>query len=128
MFTKRFAVSLIERAIKTFAQSLIALWPLGDAAFGLLDVDWRKAASIAGMAALLSALSSIVSAPVGPDGSPSLVGEPPKEPKELLDDTPPQVVDDDGTPTEHALDGTPGEIPASQFLPPPSATRYDGPR
>lgn len=95
VFTKRFALSALERATKTFAQTLIALWSVGDAALGLVDVDWKKAASVAGLAAVLSILTSVVSAPVGPDNSPSLVGEPPKQPEALLEDEP----------GDHALDG-----------------------
>lgn len=79
MLNKRFWMSAAERAAKTFAQTLIALWPLGENAFGLLSIDWRQSLSVAGLAAVLSVLTSVVSSPIGPDGSPSLVGEPPKE-------------------------------------------------
>jgi hypothetical protein len=111
MWSKRFWLSLVERALKTFAQALIAIWPLGDAALGLVDVDWRKSMSIAGLAAAVSVLTSIVSAPVGPDGSPSLVGEPPQEPVAVLGV-------EAGVPmskARHDLDGDPGELPAADF-------------
>jgi hypothetical protein len=88
VWTKRFWLSLLERALKTFAQSLIALWPLGENAFGLLDVDWQSSLSVAGLAAAVSALTSIASAGIGPDGSPSLVGEPPVQPATVLNADP----------------------------------------
>ncbi len=94
MWTKSFWLSLLERALKTFAQTLIALWPLGENAFGLLDVDWQSSLSIAGLAAAVSALTSIASAGIGPDGSPSLVGEPPVQPATVLTADP-----DDAAPT-----------------------------
>jgi hypothetical protein len=94
MFTKRFWLSLAERAGKTFAQSLGAL--LTADGVGLLDIDWPAALSAAGMAAFLSVLTSIASERIGPDQSPSLVGEPPKQPEALLEDE---------APGAHALDG-----------------------
>ena len=73
IYTKReFWTSAIERAVKTFAQSAAAVGLAG--ATGLLDVDWQGAASAAGLAALLSVLTSVASAPVGEPG-PSLGAE-----------------------------------------------------
>ncbi len=72
MFSKAFALATAERAVKTFAQTLVALLSVG--ATGLLDVDWPVALSAAGLATLLSVLTSIASGTVGND-SPSLVGE-----------------------------------------------------
>lgn len=69
MLTKAFAKAMLERAIKTFAQTLVAMF--SGQAVGVLDVDWGKAASIAGMAALLSVLTSVASTSFGGDG-PSL--------------------------------------------------------
>jgi hypothetical protein len=124
MWTARFWLSTAERFLKTFCQTLIALWPLGDAVLGWLDVDWKKSVSLAVMAAALSVLTSIVSAPVGPDNSPSLVGEPPKQPAAALEY--------DDTPGEHALDGDEGEIPVSRLTPPPApqpkTSRYRHPQ
>jgi hypothetical protein len=76
MRTKEFWVSAAERGIKTFAQSLAASLIVF---VGVLDVDWVNSLSAAGLATLLSFLSSVGSAKVGPDNSPSLVGEPPQE-------------------------------------------------
>ncbi|MGH3883708.1 MAG: holin [Pseudonocardiaceae bacterium] len=71
MFTYRFWQLASERAVKTFAQSLVAI--LSATGVGLLTVPWSTALPTAGMAALLSVLTSMASAPVGEPGSPSLL-------------------------------------------------------
>lgn len=76
MRTREFWVSAGERAVKTFAQSLLATLVVFT---GVLEVDWVNSLSAAALATVISVLSSLASAGVGPDGSPSLVGEPPKE-------------------------------------------------
>lgn len=68
-FTKAFVIATAERAIKTFAQSLLAV--VGVTGIGIGDVDWVTAFSVAGVATLASVLSSIISAGFGGDG-PSL--------------------------------------------------------
>ena len=70
MFEKKFLEATLERAIKTFVQTLLAL--LGTDAAGVLSVDILAAAQVAGAAALLSVLTSLGSSKVG-DASPSLV-------------------------------------------------------
>jgi hypothetical protein len=71
MFTYPFWRAATERAVKSFAQSLLAV--LGVGGLGLLNVDWLTALSTAGMATLLSVLTSIASESVGPQGDPSVV-------------------------------------------------------
>lgn len=71
--TAAFWTAAAERALKTFAQTAVAL--LGVDTFGLLDVDWTTTASAAGLAALISLLTSIGTAGVRSDGSLSLAGE-----------------------------------------------------
>ena len=71
MFSSAFWRATVERAVKSFAQSLVAI--LGAAQVGLLDANWLSALSIAGMALLLSVLSSIGSAGIGESQDPSLV-------------------------------------------------------
>jgi hypothetical protein len=69
----QFFRALAERAFKTFAQTLAATLVAGGA--DLFSVGWKQALSLAGMATLLSALSSIGSSAIGDPSSPSLVGE-----------------------------------------------------
>ena len=71
MWTKLFWLGAVERAIKTFAQAAVAV--LAANSVGLLDAPWGAAASAAGMAAVLSVLTSIGSATIGDHNSPSLV-------------------------------------------------------
>jgi len=54
---KRLAGTIVERAVKTFAQTLAAL--LTAAGTGLLDSAWTTDLSVAGMASLLSVLTTI---------------------------------------------------------------------
>lgn len=72
MFTTAFWVAAFERAVKTFAQAAVAL--LTADATGLLGVDWGQTASVAGLAALVSVLTSIASSGAGNTG-PSLASE-----------------------------------------------------
>lgn len=69
--TKRFLRETLERAIKTFAQTLVAI--LGAGAVDLLSVPWGSALSAAGLAALLSVLTSVGSAAWGDEDTPSLI-------------------------------------------------------
>lgn len=69
MWTKTFALAVLERAIKTFAQAAAAL--LVAAGTGLLDADWMQILSVAGMAAVVSVLTSVGTGAVT-DGSPSV--------------------------------------------------------
>ena len=69
MFTLAFFRAAVERAVKTLAQTAAAL--LVADGTGLLDTDWVTVASVAGMAAVVSLLTSIGSGAVT-GGSPSL--------------------------------------------------------
>lgn len=55
--TKAFWAGAAERAIKTAAQTLIAV--IGTGTLGILDVDWLTALSVAGLATVLSVLTSV---------------------------------------------------------------------
>jgi len=71
MITRTFIRDAAERAVKTSAQTL-----LGFFGAGLLDVvnaDWEGGLSVAAGAAVLSLLTSIVSLPIGGNGTASLV-------------------------------------------------------
>ena len=67
----RFLRELFERAVKTFAQALAAVLTAG--ATNLLEVPWGGALAAAGLAALLSVLTSVASAPFGAEETPSLI-------------------------------------------------------
>lgn len=72
IFTKAFGLATFERAVKTFAQTLAALL-LADGT-DLLTTNWATALSVAGMAAVISVLTSVGSGAVGESG-PSLATE-----------------------------------------------------
>jgi hypothetical protein len=63
MFTVKFWKDAAERAIRTAAQALLALWATNVS--GVLEVDWVQAGSVAALAALTSVLMSIVATNVG---------------------------------------------------------------
>lgn len=73
MFTTLFWKDAGERAVKTAAQALLSLWLVGDLAFDLLTVDWGSALGVAAGAAVISVLTSLVSAPAADVGTASLV-------------------------------------------------------
>lgn len=69
MLTAAFWTGALDRAVKSFAQALLLLWG-ADEGFNVLAVDgWGPHLGVAGGAAVLSLLTSIVSAPVGDRGS-----------------------------------------------------------
>lgn len=71
MFTKSFLMQLVERAIKTFAQTFVAL--AGASQMDWLNLDWQHLTATAAIAAGLSVLTSIASDKVGPTDTPSMV-------------------------------------------------------
>lgn len=62
-----------ERAVKTAAQALIALFVAG---VTIVSIDWREALAVAATAALISVLTSIASSGVGDHDTASLVDAP----------------------------------------------------
>jgi hypothetical protein len=70
MWTAEFWRATGERAIRTTAQVLLALW-MGSGVFNAFSIDVVESLGVALGAALFSVLMSL--APVGPDGSPSWV-------------------------------------------------------
>lgn len=54
---KEWATAALVRAVKTAAQTAIAL--IGTGAVGFTDLDWARIASVAGVAAVLSLLTSV---------------------------------------------------------------------
>ena len=67
MFTIKFWKDAGERAVRTAAQALLALWATNVS--GVLEVDWVQAASVACLAALTSVLMSLVATGVGDNES-----------------------------------------------------------
>lgn len=83
MWSRGFWADLGERALSTFAQSLVASLLLIGAGTqsGLVDVDWVQALSIAGAATLLSVLKGIGANYVEPKTGASLnTGSPEVDP------------------------------------------------
>jgi hypothetical protein len=74
MFTKKFWKEAAERAAKTAAQAALGVAVLAEG-FNAFTVDWAGVAGVAAGGAVLSLLFSIASAPFGPEGSPSVVGD-----------------------------------------------------
>ena len=57
MFTKSFWQDAGERAIRTAAQALLALWATDVS--GVLEVDWVQAFSVSAFAVVMSVLMSV---------------------------------------------------------------------
>lgn len=72
MYSTNFLVAVAERAIKTFAQTLLAT--IGADAAGVFTASTLDAVTVAAGAALISVLTSFASASTGRTG-PSLAGE-----------------------------------------------------
>ncbi|OII27936.1 hypothetical protein BIV04_03245 [Frigoribacterium sp. MCBA15_019] len=70
MYTPTFWKDAAERAISTAAQAAIGVLTAGS--IGLVDIDWASTGSIAGLAAVVSLLKSIVASGIG-NGDASLV-------------------------------------------------------
>jgi hypothetical protein len=71
MFTRQFWKLTAERAVKVFAETLAGVLVVSGT--GLFSVDWKAALSTAGMAMVVSVLTSLASLRCGPPNSPSVV-------------------------------------------------------
>lgn len=80
IFTKTFWIHSFERAFKTSAQSIVLAWGGGDAIANLFVFDWKVALGAGGGGAILSVLTSIISAPMSRDDTPDLVNDTPADP------------------------------------------------
>lgn len=67
---KQFFADAAERAIKTFAQTLLAYFGAG--VLDVLSADWGEALSVGGGAVVLSLLTSLLSVKFGHSGTASL--------------------------------------------------------
>lgn len=73
-FTRPFWLLVLERALKTAAQSALIAW--GSSAVGATTIDWKTSSTllVSALAGFgISILTSIASAPVGNVASPSLI-------------------------------------------------------
>ena len=80
---KLFWVAAGERAVKTFAQSLVALFVAG---VTVLTIDWQQGLAVAATAAVVSLLTSVASVRLGSFEGPSLAGEAVVEPVFEIED------------------------------------------
>lgn len=58
---KAWAIAALVRAVKTFAQTCVAL--IGTGAVGFTDLDWLRIVSVAGVTAVVSILTSVAGLP-----------------------------------------------------------------
>ena len=68
--TRQFLTDAAERAVKTFAQTLLAYF--GADALDVLSADWGNALSISAGAVVLSVLTSLLSLRLGHSGTASM--------------------------------------------------------
>jgi hypothetical protein len=69
--SRQFWLDAAERAVKTFAQTLLAYF--GADVLDVLQADWAKGLSVAAGAVVLSLLTSLLSVKFGSPGTASLV-------------------------------------------------------
>lgn len=67
MDMKQWAEAALVRAAKTAAQTAVAL--IGTGAVGFTDLDWVRIASVAGVAAVVSLLTSLAGIPEADGGA-----------------------------------------------------------
>lgn len=66
------AAAALTRAVKTAAQTAVSL--IGTGAVGFTDLDWAQIASVSGVAAVVSLLTSVAGLPEVADGRSPLAG------------------------------------------------------
>lgn len=71
---KAWSAAAITRAVKTAAQTAVSL--IGTGAVGFTDLDWVQIASVAGVAAVVSLLTSVAGLPEVADGKSPLASAP----------------------------------------------------
>jgi hypothetical protein len=71
MFTQTFWKSAMERAIRTFCQTLVAV--VGASQFDWMSANWQTLIATSAVAAGLSVLTSVAGVNVGDKGSTSLM-------------------------------------------------------
>ena len=81
LFKATFWKAALERAVKTFAQTLVALW--GADALNIVEADWGETLSLAAGATVLSLLTSVASSAATSTPGPSLTNAEVLNPKEV---------------------------------------------
>ena len=78
-FTKTWLIDTVERAGKSAAQFVLGAWgvAVADPGGAPVDLDWELGLKAALSGAVLSFVFSIVSAPIGGNGTASVVAAPP---------------------------------------------------
>jgi hypothetical protein len=72
VYTAGFWAGAFDRVIKSFAQALLLMWG-ADEGFNLISINFPQSLGVAAGAAVLSLLTSVISAPVADRGSTSLL-------------------------------------------------------
>jgi cell division inhibitor SulA len=75
IFSRAFLLAALERAIKTAAQAVLVVWLVPGELTNALTFDWQLAAGVGAAGFLVSVLTSVASAGVGPSESPSVIEE-----------------------------------------------------
>lgn len=70
---KKWAIAALIRAIKTFAQTAVAL--IGTGAVGFTELDWLQIVSVAGVSAVVSILTSVAGIPEVDNGASPLASK-----------------------------------------------------
>lgn len=76
---KKFLIAALIRAVRTFAQTFVGFIAVGAA---LEEIQWLRALSVSGAAAVLSILTSIATGLPEVDKQPE--AEPPEDPEDTL--------------------------------------------
>lgn len=72
LLSRTFWLGALERATKTFCQTLIATLGLATG-LNMVSINWREGLCVAGLATLISVLTSVASGPIGPPNTPGVV-------------------------------------------------------
>lgn len=75
MFSKAFWTAAIERAVKTAAQTIAAVYVVGDRITDKFSFDWGDLFQLAAGGVVASLVTSLASIPASKGDSPSLVPE-----------------------------------------------------
>lgn len=72
LYTRIFWIDAFERAVKTIAQTLLSLWAMGQG-LDVFTINWKQALGVSLGAAVISLLTSIISAAKNNTDTASLV-------------------------------------------------------